>query len=697
MALQVWLPLNEDLHNQGLANISIINNSAIINNAGKIGSCYYFNRSIPNYLKIDNPITTATNGVSMAFWVKIPSNASGNNQIIHIGNGSGWNNNRCTCFIYQGSSSLIFSCSDGGGTSTANSTQYSCKSSALTLNEWTHVVCTYSTGIMKIYLNGVLDKEYTTTIVPSFANTSYIGVGAAPNANEPATIYINDVRIYDHCLSIKEVKELSKGLVLHYKLDNGGTGPTNLLKNGFGELGTENWDNPANVTTTDLPTADPTIKAKVLNSTSKEFIPVCRNHTYKISVYVKSSTGATTGYTYPSIRVYDIDKYEIENYHTLVGFNLATMTTLKQDLKSGDTKIYVNDLSQWNANSGHYYNHAAIFGYADSTGYIYPDGVYTRTTPAFGVNTNAKTNLDKTNNIITLNAAYSGPTIPAGTSVCASTDGSTFFYPFGGITHASIQDWVFKEATFSAENNRIIAAAYMKVMAFSNSYLAGITLIDKSVNDMLDNTKEFDCSGYGHNGDIIGTLTDSIDTPKYSASTSFDGTNDGILIEDLQLSNIINSEITYSFWIKPNGENGARSVYFGSYTGTSWSLEKNTNNLLRLYWNGSPDEVCTGATITDEVWQHVCIIKKGTNDVKVYINGQQKWTSTATHNTLTFPTTYRIGRDVRSGDGTPYKGLMSDFRIYATALSAEDVAELYHTAASVDNHGNIYAGELKEV
>jgi hypothetical protein len=48
--------------------------------------------------------------------------------------------------------------------------------------------------------------------------------------------------------------------------------------------------------------------------------------------------------------------------------------------------------------------------------------------------------LDKTNNIITLNAAYSGPTIPAGTSVCASTDGSTYFYPFGGIAHASIQD-----------------------------------------------------------------------------------------------------------------------------------------------------------------------------------------------------------------------------------------------------------------
>ena len=48
--------------------------------------------------------------------------------------------------------------------------------------------------------------------------------------------------------------------------------------------------------------------------------------------------------------------------------------------------------------------------------------------------------------------------------------------------------------------------------------------------------------------------------------------------------------------------------------------------------------------------------------------------------------------------GTPaFKGLMSDVRIYSTALSADDVLELYHTSAFIVNDGTVYAYELEEV
>ena len=81
-----------------------------------------------------------------------------------------------------------------------------------------------------IYKDGALivSANANQTNIEANMNTLYLFGGTA---NNYSLCSLNDVRIYDHCLSAAEVHEISQGLVLHYKLDSfqGGYGNPNLI------------------------------------------------------------------------------------------------------------------------------------------------------------------------------------------------------------------------------------------------------------------------------------------------------------------------------------------------------------------------------------------------------------------------------------------------------------------------------------
>ena len=70
MSLKVWLPLNGDLSNQGLSNISFINGGATISNNGKIGQCYHFAKANSQYIKSVFSLDMTSSSWSICCWVK---------------------------------------------------------------------------------------------------------------------------------------------------------------------------------------------------------------------------------------------------------------------------------------------------------------------------------------------------------------------------------------------------------------------------------------------------------------------------------------------------------------------------------------------------------------------------------------------------------------------------------------------------
>jgi len=72
-----------------------------------------------------------------------------------------------------------------------------------------------------LYIDGAYYATAQTYRDPTTTNKTIRIAGGFGNTHTYDTNgVINDFRVYDHCLPEMEIKELSKGLVMHYKLDN---------------------------------------------------------------------------------------------------------------------------------------------------------------------------------------------------------------------------------------------------------------------------------------------------------------------------------------------------------------------------------------------------------------------------------------------------------------------------------------------
>lgn len=563
MSLAVWLPLNGDLHNQGLSSTTF-SGTAAYKSYGKLGGQ---SLSLQNRITCSTPALNGVQFFSIAFWCRIEDNPDSTENWMDVIGFTDQKSDNSANGQFRFETGYL-SDSEGGIHWHDNdiyaiimgSNKYN---TAAQRNEWHHIVVTVANNSVKSYYDGALQNTQTTSLNKGHLTGSWwLGQSTTRGC-------IQDVRIYDHALSSKEVEEISKGLVLHYPLNNNGLGNTNLALNTFYEM-----------------------------------------------------------------RPYTISSYYIGKDLSTNFFNLSVgdTYTCRAKITAGQKNTCLRIEFYTNGNT-----RTSIFGNwiaAGTTGY----STITSTLTAEQRN-------------------YSLMQICLHSGVDTSTSGE---YGELKLEKGSI-------ATPWCPNN-------------------------------INTNIIYDTSGYCNNGIVVGDITTITPSPRYNCAINCDTTSSHIIIENLIVTGFINSysiawwgKVTsfanYMMWGFTNGNARLNGIYKGSF----WNTGDGGAN--PLYEPGTTTQV---SVPTSNVWHHFVMVGDGSTCL-VYKDGLL-WAQAKTYKSLTGTSICINGWSQTSSPNYALANTkISDFRIYATALNANQIKELYNTSMQIDSSGNVFARELVEL
>lgn len=606
MALRVWLPLNGNINNYGISGVSVTNNGANVDNNGKIGKCYNFDGT-------DDRISATTQYVSsypisIAAWI-YPTNVSSTTTqyILSYNTATGGTAGHLIGLGFYGGSNLAV----WYGGSVTNT------SKVLNNNTWYHICATIDISKnIKVYVDG--QDVYSGTASSTPPDSRWLTFGARSNSSSGGTggaayFYkgkLNDVRIYDHCLSAKEVKEISKGLVLHYPLkDQYIDNTTNI--NSYIEQGIDNvcyngYSGKYNYgTNTDMYKITGEFQGK---KCTKVYMGTAGNNAWPF-VHFSPLHPANNSYKTLSFDYYSTSQDKI-NFYTHGGGATLTSTVNGVIVNNGTMTIKLN---QWNHIT------VTLFGTSSSTsgwGYM-----------KIGTNSHTSTTTDY---------------------------------------------WLFANVQIEEKDH---ATPY--------------------TSSSRSETTVYDCSGYSNNGTKSGTITYESNSPRYSGCLTFDAKAHIKIPKPMTIGNT--SQFTVSMWVKPESGCGGYAIVASNYNypANGFWMAINTEGSGTWFYNGT--YAAGNPLLTVGSWHHIVMVfNVGT--ITWYTNGVATTTSNVSSRTTQFTDYIALGNSYTGTSwNTNFVGSISDFRIYATALSNADIKELYNTAMSIDKAGNIYTYEYKEI
>jgi len=263
-------------------------------------------------------------------------------------------------------------------------------------------------------------------------------------------------------------------------------------------------------------------------------------------------------------------------------------------------------------------------------------------------------------------------------------------YTIGQIFDDAAKSWAGQIDDFRIYQNKVLSP--VEVYDLYNGNTDRSYPILKDTNNITINPLvwyQFDTSGnLGSDSMGIHNLTNpndvafSNDYVKGNGSAFFDGTND--FLEKTNAFNLNNKNFSISLWIKKS-RNNVDDLFFSiggdsQVNSTHLHVAYLPSNAISLrFWGFN---ISSTNTFTDAgIWVHLVFTFNTTTVVgEIYRNGVLIGSGNI-GSQLNTNNVFRIGRSTTFY----YQGLMDDFRIYESVLTATQVSELYNGRVSIYN------------
>lgn len=592
MSLQVWLPLIKDTNSIGLSAVSgSITNASISYADGKLGKSI----RIANYQTTTATYAGITNVEkwSICVWLKINSadTFTNYNDFFTIG----MNNGGATAGGFRiehtnvagGIQIPVPKLTTYGNTNswyTFYSNGSCCK------DQWAHIAVVCDGTNYYTYINGALAS---TVAISNFTATTSSLTGTIILGMAGSYCWMNDLRIYDHVLSINEIKEINKGLVLHLPLNNNGLGffNPNVIKNTANGSG---WS--------------------------------CSTFTKSTRIFTRSTTATTESFVQ--------GRADLDNTKTY---------TMSAEIKTNGQVSSVE-----------------LFAY-DST-----------VKDIKSKNVGSPTEWTKVFLTFTPNSSYSW------------TNCNIRFDNNGSKTSGT-------EAILYVKNIKVEEGSTVTPWCPHTA--------DPEYSSLgFNTTTERDTSGYNCNGTRVGTFVWNTSPTRYGVGTIFGngGVKSKVYTASNPLYRVNGDPLTVSCWFKLTTRSGYQEIVAcRDSSGYNWMIYLHTTDgSIQLHGNA---QYKSSVIPSLNEWHHVAAVVYTNQTYDLYLDGTKVVSAVAYNYNAQNPSCINIGAYGTTTTITePFYGEISDVRVYASSLSADDIKALYSTSASLCNNGVLLSYSFNE-